>query len=97
MIPPSFGSGGGVLTWKIAMSGREAPLERVVSLSLREIIDPIHDGVSKRLSALDGDLVVVLEVGEDRSLALALRGDVRVVNEARDLLGEQFPIRPVLN
>lgn len=88
-----------MLGWYIAMGDRQAQLEDVPVRAIRDVTDPIRDHIAARLASIaeDGDLAIVFVVEDDRSLSIRLRGDPLLVNQARDVLGEEEEIGPLLS
>lgn len=86
-----------MLSWYIAMRDRQARLEDVPVPSIRDVTDPIRDHLAARLKTIaeDGDLAFVVE--DDRSLSIRLRGEPLLVNQARDVLGEEEEIGSLLS
>lgn len=88
-----------MLIWMIAMGDREAPLDSIEIPAIRAVTDPIRDHLAARLAPLadQGDLTIIFDVGEDRTLSLRLRGEPFIVNRARDTLGPDERVGPLLS
>ena len=81
-----------MLKWYVEYEGMKVPLDRIDLPVVREKVDPIRDHFAERLSALDdeeGNLDIVFVFDEERKLSVALRGSPFLVNQARDILGDE--------
>ncbi|HEX2281482.1 MAG TPA: hypothetical protein VHG52_06945, partial [Thermomicrobiales bacterium] len=67
--------------------------------AIRDVTDPVRDHLAARMASIgeDGDLAIIFVVEEDRSLSIRLRGEPLLVNQARDVLGEEEEIGPLLS
>jgi hypothetical protein len=81
-----------MLNWYVEYEGMKVSLDRIDLPAVREIVDPIHHHFSERLAGLDdeeSDLDIVFVFDEERRLSVSLRGSPVLVNQARDILGEE--------
>ena len=79
----------------VEMHGASLPLNSVDIPDIREKLDRIRDHLDARLARLDDSadpLSVVFVVETDGSTEMVLRGSPEIVNEARDMIGEQDEI-----
>jgi len=80
-----------IIIWHIAMGEGEIPLNRVDISAIREVTDPIRDHLAIKLAHLadEDDLTIIFNVEDDRTLSIRLQGESFIVNQARDILGEE--------
>jgi len=73
------------------MGEGEIPLNRVDISAIREVTDPIRDHLAIKLAHLadEDDLTIIFNVEDDRTLSIRLQGESFIVNQARDILGEE--------
>lgn len=88
-----------MLKWRIAKKDRQAPLDEVSIPAVRATIDPICDHLARQLAGIAGesDLTIVTVTEDDRSLSIRLQGEPFMVDQARDIIGEEEAIGQFLS
>jgi hypothetical protein len=83
----------------IEHDGRVTDLDRAMVPGIREVLEPIRSHLAQTLTPVAGEegiLQVVFIVAENGTVRINLRGDVFLVNQARDLIGPEDMIAPRL-
>lgn len=88
---------GGAVRFLVEMDGRTVELAALPGCEVLDTVSPIAERLHQLLASVSESVDVVFAIGGDGTLSVRLRGSVLAVNEARDLIGEQCAISPVVN
>lgn len=90
--------GGPMIRWQVEFEGRKIGLGLLTAPSMRDVIDPVFRHLETRLVSLSREetiLEVVFVVDNDASLSVEFRGDLIMVNRARDIIGTEDVVGPL--